>query len=588
MQEGICNLPWDAENSRSFSPLEGELPRKLTIRSLLKACWHIDYALGQMNESVFFKFSRHRISVYLLLAFIVAFNFAIRWQLRDLPLERDEGEYAYAGQLILQGIPPYQIAYNMKFPGTYFAYAALMAVFGQSAAGIHLGMMVVTSISAILLFFIGRELMGEAGGLFAAATFVCLSALPKAAALAGHATHFVSLFVCAGVLALLMARKKNFLAWWLVSGGAFGLALLTTQQAIFFPVFILAWVLWKERGLDNLRNKAPAILAFCCGCALPLIVAGVVFACAGVWGKFIFWTIQYAHEYVSIFPLRLVPEQFALGFDTVFESGMWVWASGVVGLFFLFRKGEWEGPAELAGILFLAGMAAVFPGFYFRNHYFIMAMPGLSLLNAVFILGVANTLKKSAVHGLKWLAPCLALFILGNLFINNCKAWFAMTPLEVSRQLYSINPFPESIPIAAYLKSHTSPGDTIAVLGSEPQIFFLSHRHSASGYLYLYPLTEPQPLAAQMGKEFMAQIETARPAYVVFVNLAGSWYSVVLPESFRAASVIQQWWGNYSTNYTLVGTVKISPDQPSQFLWDRQLTDSPGVTNADILIYHRK
>jgi hypothetical protein len=43
---------------------------------------------------------------------------AIRWCLRDMPLERDEGEYAYAGPLILQGIPPYQIAYNMKLPGT--------------------------------------------------------------------------------------------------------------------------------------------------------------------------------------------------------------------------------------------------------------------------------------------------------------------------------------------------------------------------------------------------------------------------------------------------------------------------------------
>ena len=41
------------------------------------------------------------------LVFVVLFLFAgIRWRLRDMPLERDEGEYAYAGQLILQDIPP--------------------------------------------------------------------------------------------------------------------------------------------------------------------------------------------------------------------------------------------------------------------------------------------------------------------------------------------------------------------------------------------------------------------------------------------------------------------------------------------------
>ena len=42
----------------------------------------------------------------------------VRLRIAGLPLERDEGEYAYAGQLILNGIPPYQLAFNMKFPGT--------------------------------------------------------------------------------------------------------------------------------------------------------------------------------------------------------------------------------------------------------------------------------------------------------------------------------------------------------------------------------------------------------------------------------------------------------------------------------------
>jgi hypothetical protein len=55
--------------------------------------------------------------------------------------------------------------------------------------------------------------------------------------------------------------------------------------------------------------------------------------------------------------------------------------------------------------------------------------------------------------------------------MDNGLAWFAMTPLELSRELYSVNPFPESIPLAAYLECHTRPGDKIAVMGSEPQIF---------------------------------------------------------------------------------------------------------------------
>ena len=68
---------------------------------------------------------------YLAIALVILLIAGIRFRLRDFPLERDEGEYAYAGQLILQGIPPYELAYNMKLPGTYAAYAAIMAIFGH-------------------------------------------------------------------------------------------------------------------------------------------------------------------------------------------------------------------------------------------------------------------------------------------------------------------------------------------------------------------------------------------------------------------------------------------------------------------------
>src|SRR5207249_3867952 len=54
---------------------------------------------------------------WILLAVVIAVVVFIRIHFLAMPLERDEGEYAYAGQLMLQGIPPYRLAYNMKFPG---------------------------------------------------------------------------------------------------------------------------------------------------------------------------------------------------------------------------------------------------------------------------------------------------------------------------------------------------------------------------------------------------------------------------------------------------------------------------------------
>src|ERR1700689_2338682 len=93
---------------------------------------------------------------------------AVRLRLLNFPLERDEGEYAYAGQLMLQGIPPYELAYNMKFPGTYAAYAFIMALFGETPAGIHFGMICVTTLTALMLFWLGKKILDATAGVVAA------------------------------------------------------------------------------------------------------------------------------------------------------------------------------------------------------------------------------------------------------------------------------------------------------------------------------------------------------------------------------------------------------------------------------------
>src|SRR5208337_3675130 len=93
---------------------------------------------------------------------------AVRLRLLNFPLERDEGEYAYAGQLMLQGIPPYQLAYNMKFPGAYAGYAVIMALFGQTPAGIHFGVLCLTTLTALMLFWLGKKMLDPTAGMVAA------------------------------------------------------------------------------------------------------------------------------------------------------------------------------------------------------------------------------------------------------------------------------------------------------------------------------------------------------------------------------------------------------------------------------------
>src|SRR6058998_652658 len=168
---------------------------------------------------------------------------AIRIRLLGIPLERDEGEYAYAGQLMLQGIPPYKLAYNMKFPGTYAAYAVIMSIFGQTVIGIHLGLLLVNAATIVLIFFLGRRLVNTTAGIAAAASYAILSVSPSVLGFAGHATHFVLLPVLGGTLLLLNTADRQAFGRLFASGLLFGLGLLMKQPAVFFALFAAIYLL---------------------------------------------------------------------------------------------------------------------------------------------------------------------------------------------------------------------------------------------------------------------------------------------------------------------------------------------------------
>ena len=376
-----------------------------------------------MNRLDFGKLFSGKGLTWLLLLLVLLLNFSIRWRLRDLPLERDEGEYAYAGQLILQGIPPYELAWNMKFPGVYFAYAGLMSIFGQTPQGIHCGLILVTSLTILLVFLIGRELMDDSGGLLAALFFALLCSLPSAYGLAAHATHFVVLCVTLGVFAFLKMGGSRPLLWASVSGVAFGSAILMKQQAVFFAAAAFALLLWRERSEKVTALRRTAV--FSVATILPLSVMLMGLAWAGVWDRFYQWTILYASEYISMLSVGDLPHQFAAGFGPLLDDGVWVWGLGLLGCLLVLMNGPGRRAAFCGAALLLTGLVATVPGYYFRGHYFLMLMPGLALLIAGLLRGFADQLRPRMTRQVQQLFTlCFFLLASGDLLLRNAAVWF--------------------------------------------------------------------------------------------------------------------------------------------------------------------
>ncbi len=95
---------------------------------------------------------------------VVGLCIYVRLRLLGVPLERDEGEFAYIGQLMLKGIPPFSAAYSMKLPGISGMYALIMSIFGQTAQGIHLGLLFTNLATICLLFLLGTRICDICAG----------------------------------------------------------------------------------------------------------------------------------------------------------------------------------------------------------------------------------------------------------------------------------------------------------------------------------------------------------------------------------------------------------------------------------------
>ena len=263
-----------------------------------------------------------RIAWWVVFVLVLITVIGIRIRLLEIPLERDEGEYAYAGQLLLQGIPPYQLAYNMKFPGVYAAYALIMALFGQTPAGVHLGFLIVNLAAIALIFLIGQKLLSETAGLSAASAYAVLSVSPSVLGLAAHATHFVMLPVLGAILILLSLPERRSLSALGVSGFLFGLGLLMKQPGVAFVLFGAGYLVWTDfRARLGWKTIATRSVIFACGVGLPIAATFLLLWRAGVFAKFWFWTINYARAYGSETSFNRGLQYFARNFPQVVGDG---------------------------------------------------------------------------------------------------------------------------------------------------------------------------------------------------------------------------------------------------------------------------
>jgi hypothetical protein len=223
-------------------------------------------------------------------------------------------------------------------------------------------------------------------------------------------------------------------------------------------------------------------------------------------------------------------------------------------------------------------------GLYFRSHYFITLLPALALLTGVAISRALHLLKHDQTIELFVAIGILGLFIVavGAALVGHGAIWLGLSGSEAARNVFASTLFTQTARAAEYVKSHASKGARVAVLGSEPQVYFVAGHRSASGHIYMYPLMENHPYALTMQDELIGEIERARPEYVLYIDDELSW----LPRG-DSQQRIAAWWKEYwARNLDLILTLKIEEGRESDTTVKRPAKDAG--PEKHILVFKRR
>jgi hypothetical protein len=449
-----------------------------------------------------------------------------------LPLARDQGVFAYAGQIILDGGLPYRDFIDQKGPATHYTFAFAIALFGETAIGVRLFFFFVMCAGSQVAAAVAGRLGGIESRLPAALAYalVC-SQCPIDAAWMTAQVEDLLLPLFLGVVLLLdseaafISNRRLFPA-----GLVLGLCCLYKPTAL-IPALgvagVVGWRLWKSPELAKgqyLRCLAWGSAGFL---LLPLLI-GFYLVSQPDWLNGFLAVQQFNAGYAQLRDgsLRDAAEIFIDRWLKLVPLVLW----GIIGV------KERTAPVWVVFWAVLGTSAAsLLVQWKFAIIYHWTPLVGcLAILAGVGLGRIRRWVRQSVPHARR--GPLLAnlAVIIVALTLVPVHAAHPMLMLrraaEVALGDLSLEEFRAPFPCGTwygkeleqtvrYVRNHTEPTDRVLVWGYEPAINFLSRRRSPSRFFVERWLTIPGiPRQSDWRAEFIASLRKHPPLYVLVVD----------------------------------------------------------------------
>jgi hypothetical protein len=203
------------------------------------------------------------------------------------PFGRDQGVFTDVAQVLLRGGVPYRDVWDIKPPGIYALYTAIVGLFGPRIVAIRAVDLALQAATAAALYMLGRTLLGSGpaalGALWYAALYLRCGYWGMA-----QAEGFANLPTLLALLLWLAGWRARRPTWMLSAGILAGSAALLKFPAVLpcaaAPAFA---ALCELRGKRRFRPLLAGVLLMAAGAALPVLVTILLMRMTGAWDAYL-------------------------------------------------------------------------------------------------------------------------------------------------------------------------------------------------------------------------------------------------------------------------------------------------------------
>lgn len=535
---------------------------------------------GVVKENMLFYFLG--LGIVLLLIFIIRKNFL------TIPFERDEGSYAYAGRIILDGAITYKDIGSQRLDGVFYAYALIVGIFGYSVKALHVAFLLINMCSAVMLFFLTRKLSNNLAAFAASLFFAVLSMTATASGFTIQSEHIVAFFIIGAFLSLIYYFNSNKFWQLVLAGVLFSFAFQIKQTSFFYGFLAGALLIYKGIFVDKTKFTKILIVAtvFCASVLVPIGLDLLLIYKNGAWADFKLWFFDIRNQYTSLISFDKGLEYLNYSFASIYRDYKFFWIISFIGTITVFFTSLSLWKKILIAGLNVAGFLTVVPGYHYYGHYFLQWIPAVSLVAAIFIYSVQNILKNKLKYGTTLIPLVIIILPVVSNLTSLKNYYFKPNYTKVLRAVYGNNPFPESMVIADKLNTLMKPEDKLAVFGTEIQMYVYTNkkaptRFAGSGALLEFPVAQSK----DWQNEFISDVEKADPKYLVFYSHPISWMA-----NSKSENLIFPWFDKFTAaRYKLIGFADML-ENTTNYVWepDIDMRNNPPQSKYKIFIFERK